>query len=167
MIFYLCTICEVINQLCSDLLAWFRIPKSYKPILVNIKKNEINISLFPKENWKATSFTLHTTHAEKVTKGIWWLKINNMYKEVSYIKRQYLIKTKGHLGYHIMNLKINSTYEITNNGWFQQLDQNSLLPIWTTFLTPPPDTRILWPPDVRRDKQLTKLQTNKIWLVSI
>ena len=86
---------------------------------------------------------------------------------MSYIKRQYLIKTKGHLGYHIMNLKINSIYEITNIDWFQQLDQNSLLAIWTTFLTPPPDTRILWPPDVRRDKQLTKLQTNKIWLVSI
>ena len=33
---------------------------------------------------------------------------------MSYIEKQYLIKTKGHLGYNIINLKIKSNYEITN-----------------------------------------------------
>ena len=58
---------------------------------------------------------LHITHAVKVTKGTGWLWstiINNKCTEKSYIKNQYITKTKGQLGYQIINLKINSCYEI-------------------------------------------------------
>lgn len=92
---------------------------------------------------------------------------------MSYIKKQYNLFNQNKRTLGLSHYKIKNKFQLWNHKYwlipfyFQQLDQNSHLAFWTTFLTPPPDTRIPWPPDVRRDKQLTKLQTNKIWLVSI